>query len=269
MIRQLTEADRRSVLDYLYRDANFNIFPIGDIEKFGFDKDFQKLWAEFDANGEYLSIFLRYRDNGVYYSHQNRFNEEYLDILKNQDINVINGKAELMDLLKPHLPDFDQKRTYFCQAKHMAVPYLEESDQIKVILTKEDCERLYYFLADIEEFNITRRSVDDFVESKIKSISMGMTLYIEDNGKIVASVATTAETSKSAMVVAVGTDKAYRKRGYASKLMLALMDHYINDKKKELCLFYDNPEAGKIYLRLGFEYVGLWDMYIRKHISET
>ncbi len=93
---------------------------------------------------------------------------------------------------------------------------------------------------------------------------MGVTLFIEEDGKVVSSVATTAETTKSAMVVAVATSEHARNKGYASALMVELMKEYFVKKKKELCLFYDNPSAGKIYLRLGFETIGTWDMYQKK-----
>lgn len=92
---------------------------------------------------------------------------------------------------------------------------------------------------------------------------MGITLYIEDEDKIVSTVATTAETTKNAMVVAVATHPKHRHKGYASQLMKRLMTIYLHDKQKTLCLFYNNPEAGKIYYRLGFETIGTWDMYQR------
>jgi predicted GNAT family acetyltransferase len=93
---------------------------------------------------------------------------------------------------------------------------------------------------------------------------MGSTLFIEDQGQIVSTVATTAETTINAMVVSVATDPDYRNKGMASYLLKVLMKDYIIKKKKSLCLFYDNPAAGKIYQRLGFKQLGLWDMYFKK-----
>ena len=80
---------------------------------------------------------------------------------------------------------------------------------------------------------------------------------------MVSTVATTAETTKKAMVVAVATHPDHRHHGYASRLMKRLMTVYLHDKGKSLCLFYNNPDAGKIYHQLGFNTIGTWDMFNR------
>ncbi len=265
MIRLLKESDRGSVLEYLYQDLNYNIFPIGDIETFGFSNPIQVIYGEFDNTGHYLSIFLRYRDNGIYYSHNNYFNKEWLKIFDQERFNFFSGKSDLTDLVKPYLPSFTTHRMYFCRANKLNHNGTIDKEGIKELSTKEECSKLYDLLIQIEEFGMVRQSKEEFKKNKLESATkMGKTLYIEEDNKIVSTVATTAETTKNAMVVAVATDKEYRNKGYASKLMLALMNDYINNKNKELCLFYDNPSAGKIYLRLGFEYIGMWDVFKRK-----
>ena len=85
-------------------------------------------------------------------------------------------------------------------------------------------------------------------------------VFIEEDDIIVATAATTADTTKSAMIVGVATHPDYRKKGYASALVHFLMKEYLEHQKKSVCLFYDNPKAGAIYLRLGFEYMGTWTM---------
>ncbi|TKI86654.1 GNAT family N-acetyltransferase, partial [Bacillus cereus] len=32
-------------------------------------------------------------------------------------------------------------------------------------------------------------------------------------------------------------------------------------ESRTLCLFYNNPVAGRIYKRLGFKDIGMWTMY--------
>ena len=77
MIRVLDESDRTVLLKYLYKEPSLNIFIIGDIEAYGFENDFQTLYGEFDEVGKYISVLLFYRDNCVFYSEDDFFNEDW------------------------------------------------------------------------------------------------------------------------------------------------------------------------------------------------
>ncbi|MBN2604258.1 MAG: GNAT family N-acetyltransferase, partial [Bacilli bacterium] len=125
---------------------------------------------------------------------------------------------------------------------------------------KEQCNQLFDLLESIDEFAYASKAREDFVEDKMTSLKMGDTYFIEDNHEIIASVAATAESSVSAVVVAVATKENFRNKGLATALMCKLMDEYIHVKKKALCLFYDNPKAGNIYKRLGFKEMDMWVM---------
>jgi predicted GNAT family acetyltransferase len=263
MIRLLTENDREKVLQYLYKELNFNIFSIGDIEAFGFDTNFQRIYGEFDKKGNYKSVFLRYREHAIYYSHKTRFNKAYLTIFENDKFEFISCKTKLMELIFPYLGNGERQHMYFCHAKEIKINMDYDKSRIKKITTKEECGRLYDLLSQIKEFGIHKKSRDYFIDSKYQSLQMGTTLYIEEDNKIVSTVATTADTTKNAMVVAVATHQDYRNKGYATWLLLELMKMYLRGLNKELCLFYNNPKAGKIYLKLGFEYIGTWDMFTK------
>lgn len=260
MIRLLTENDRDAVLEYLYRDPAYNIFIIGDIETFGFDEPFQRVYAECDDEGTFLSVFLRYRDNAIYYADTLRFNKAYLPIFKKDPFSFISGKTDLMNLINPYLNAYKKYHTYFCEAKTYNLDY-EVQSEIKRMTTLEDAHKIYDLISSVEEFSEFTQDKENYADAKMKSIAMGVTLYLEENGKALSTVATTAETSQNAMVVAVATHEDARNKGYASRLMKALMYEYLVKKHKHLCLFYDNPGAGKIYHRLGFELIGTWDMY--------
>jgi predicted GNAT family acetyltransferase len=62
------------------------------------------------------------------------------------------------------------------------------------------------------------------------------------------------------MVVGVCTKEEYRKRGLASIVVEKLVKDVLAEGKIA-CLFYDNPEAGRIYKRIGFKDIGMWTMY--------
>lgn len=62
------------------------------------------------------------------------------------------------------------------------------------------------------------------------------------------------------MIVGVATHPAHRRKGLATQLLIRLCEDLLSEGKTP-CLFYDNPEAGSIYRRLGFTDVGTWVMY--------
>ncbi len=260
MIRLLNKKDEKKVLEYLYQEPSFNIFPIGDIETFGFNQDFQRIYGEFDDDNQIKSIFLRYRENAIYYAHEQRFNDAYLEIFDKDPFEFFSGKYELLELIEPYLQFSKKQITYFCKAVDLN-SNIEHDDDIKIAETKDDYSKLYDLLKRIEEFQYHKKDKEKYINEKTMSKQMGITLFVESDGKIVSTVSTTAETTKSAMVVAVATHEKYRNQGFATRLMKALMKMYFIEKKKELCLFYDNPDAGKIYLSLGFKPMGKWTMF--------
>lgn len=259
MIRKLEENDRSKVLDYLYKSASLNIFIIGDIEAFGFEQDFQSIYGEFDQEKEYISVLLFYRENVIFYSHIDQFNSEWIKILDTNEYSYFSGRLLLMELIYPHLEGFEYKEMYFSEAKDYALLKSDKNLFIKELESREDACKVYDILSSIEEFNVSKQTKEHFVEGKMKSISMGATYYIEEDGKAICTVAATAETTKNAMIVGVATATSARKRGLATKLMIHLMNEY-KQKNKYLCLFYDNPKAGAIYKRLGFKDTEKWVM---------
>ncbi|MFK5882719.1 MAG: GNAT family N-acetyltransferase [Candidatus Izemoplasma sp.] len=259
-IRVLKESDRELLLRYLDKQPSLNIFIIGDVEAFGFENDFQTLYAEFDKKGKYLSVLLFYRDNCVYYSHIDYFNKDWLKIMNNHNFNFFSGKESLMNLLYKYLPNFTKSDMYFAEATNSVNINEYDFSNILEFKNENDAGKLYDCLLTINEFSVDRENRDSYIKSRMASMSMGVSYFIKEDGVIVSTVATTAETTKAAMVVAVATLKVGRQKGYASKLMVYLMNEYIVNRKKYLCLFYDNPEAGKIYKRLGFKDIDKWSL---------
>ncbi len=61
------------------------------------------------------------------------------------------------------------------------------------------------------------------------------------------------------MIVEVATAKEFRRRGYASAILSRMCEDLLLERKI-LCLFYENPDAGRIYHRRGFRQIGTWKM---------
>lgn len=122
---------------------------------------------------------------------------------------------------------------------------------------------------DIPSHMELMQSIPEFEGSSTSEQSMkrtidrgtGRSYAIWEGDKMVSVVSTTAENTQSAMIVGVGTREDHKRKGYASELMIKICEELINEGKI-ICLFYDNPEAGKIYQRLGFKKIGLWNMNV-------
>jgi len=259
MIRRLEEADRELTLAFLSREPGFNIFIIGDILHHGMEQDFQRLYGGFDE-GELRSVFLRYREHAVFYAIDDRFDTAYLDVFDNDPFEHMSGKTRVMESITGHLDGFKVTKTSFlelvqeCMPKEIAqVPYRIADD-------RETFKEVHDLLVSIDSFDMKSVPQERFVREQMASLMMGMTLVIEEDGQVVSTARTTAETPTHAMVIAVATRKGYRNKGYAGALVGALARTYMHDKGKSLCLFYDNPDAGSIYHRLGFRPAGEWTM---------
>ena len=113
-------------------------------------------------------------------------------------------------------------------------------------------------MEQIEEFN----DLSSNREAKIKEYknNNGRAYFIEnERNQMISTAGATAENSQSAMIVGVATLPDYRKSGLATVCVYELCKDLLAEGKIP-CLFYDNPAAGSIYRRIGFEEIGKWDM---------
>lgn len=283
-MKRLTEQDRDWLMTYLSHEPDYNLFLIGDIENFGFDAPFQDLlsYRRPESLDRIDSVLLRYHNNFIVYSDHDDFDlTPVLSGLDYPGLNVLSAKKSVMDQLKPHLEDYHFREMYLVRrpvsnqesgtdlaatagrasAGNVAPVSRTEEDGI-VLATLADADDLAGFLHSIEEFRQINTSLEQRREEMNRSLGGTGTRYvlIREGGQIVACAGTTAENSRSAMVVGVATSPDRRGRGYATRLVSRLCALHQAEGRDALCLFYDNPAAGSIYRRLGFTDVGTWVM---------
>ena len=195
MIKKLTNDDKLKCLDFLYQEPEYNIFPIGDIEAYGFEEDFQQVYGEFDQEMNLLSILLFYRKNMIYYAPNHRLNLEYMMVIQRKSFQFFSGKTVLLELFEPYLPGFKRRTMFFCKADKIIETLDIEGVVIKELKTREEAGRLHRLLVGIDDFNISQDK-EACIRNKMISMNMGKRLFIERDGKIVSSVATTAKQRK-------------------------------------------------------------------------
>jgi uncharacterized protein len=259
MIRKMTENDHEQVFAFLSEEPSINLFIIGDLEAFGYDSDFQEIWAEFDEKEEIRAVLLRFYQSFIPYAKGEFEVNEFIAIMKNYPQPIyLSGKTELVEKFEANddLVLGKKQVTYFAECvtdEHLGSTNLEIK---KADL--EDVDRIIELRSSIEEFQV-RSDARDILRQSMES-NTGRTYYTEENGVITACVSTAAENSLSAMIVGVCTRKEYRRQGLATAIMQRLFQDVLAEGKV-LCLFYDNPAAGRIYKRLGFNDIGMWTMH--------
>lgn len=260
MIRKLTKEDHEQVLTLLQEEAAINLFIIGDIEAFGYDTDFQELWGGFTENGALQSVLLRFHDSFIPYGKNDFSAADYTTILSPYRPLNISGKSDIVQQFE-HIKELQltTKRTmYFCECKNdTLLPETATPATIKRA-TIDDVESIMNLRNQVVEFSQSAQS-EKILRQSLET-NTGRTYYMEENKEIIASASTSAENSLSAMVVGVCTHPNHRGKGYASQLLSKIIQDFTAEGRT-LCLFYNNPAAGRIYKRLGFKDIGMWTMH--------
>ncbi|CAM3393763.1 GNAT family N-acetyltransferase [Aeromicrobium ponti] len=261
MIRRLTEHDHETCFSFLKQQPAENLFIIGDIEAYGYEKDFQKVWGEFNEKGDLKAVLLKYEENYIPFSTGDFDAKGFANIMLDDDnFGMMSGLKGVTGKIEPFVSGLLKRKreTYYAKCTKLNA-IADDVDTSAVIQAgPEDAENLVELLNSIPEFSDSTIRV----ERKRRGLKDGSSrsYFINEGGKMVSTSSTTAENSLSAMVVGVATLESYKKKGYATQCMVKLCRQLLEDNK-ELCLFYDNPEAGAIYKRIGFEDIGCWMMY--------
>lgn len=263
MIRRLTEKDHTRCYELLKRQSAENLFIIGDIEAYGYEQKFQKLWGEINDNGELVAVLLKYEENYIPYATDSFNVKEFATIINNDpEFLMLCGLEKFTTLIEPYIKkELKRKRkTYYAKCTSINREMNLETSIVNEA-SPEDAEGLVDLILSVPEFEDTTTTVEKMRRNLENGTSRSY--FIVQDKKIVSTVSTAAENSMSAMVVGVATREGYKRRGYATRCLLKLCQQLINEDK-ELCLFYDNEDAGAIYKRIGFDDIGFWMMYSYK-----
>ena len=263
---KLTEADRARIFDYIAPEPEVNLFIFGDIENFGVDGGPVEVFASADGDA-WNCILLKFYDLYILYSQREDYPvEEVAAFLHGKEVECLSGKTNLVRRLAPFFPDKRATSTYMSRLTRLTAGFLRplpDGAELKR-LPPEFSGDVAKLLSGIEEFADSYRGENAVergagrIRDSLEHGGMQFGVYVGD--RLVSTANTTAANSQSAMVVAVATLPGHRGNGYASHAVAKLCAENFAEGKRFLCLFYDNPDAGRIYRRLGFETVGEYAM---------
>ncbi len=259
------DAMKGDLLIALNKEPEWNLFLIGDLMNFGIHTEFQDFYIRSEKNA-ISSVLLRYHHSLVLYSvsiasDRIACRERIDQITKGPGQWILSGMQSTVNALEPLLLD----RIRSTRSLRFAVcsqlnRELEDIPLHRVLPTSiDDLPEVVDLLNAIPEFSSTRFERDHYrwaVEQGCKKV-----VHIRDpkSGRVVSTATLDAESDKSGMILAVAThaDPQFRNHGYASACVHVLVE-YLQKKGKSACLFYQSPESGRIYRRLGFREIGDW-----------
>lgn len=250
-IRQLAANEGDALLSILRRDPHNNLFLIGNLLALGMDDPDLQYWGTFD--GEHLTgVLMRYRRNWTLYD---AGGADFALMAETLDAHpagarALTGEYDLTGRLLRHVRAYHAREDH---RSHFAV--LDAVADLEGIgparrATEADVPALLALYARAEEMTRDEASVRRVLEH-------GRIFVAEEDGILVSAALTNAETPDMAMIGGVFTPPDRRNQGYATACMDALCRDLLRDGIQP-CLFYDNPQAGSIYRRLGFREIGTW-----------
>ncbi len=256
-IRLMHVGDEEAMAALLRRDPFYNLFMLGDLETMWPDAPELWYWGSY-RDGALVGLLMCYRVYWCLYDDGGADLAGFARLVDERGNAVaFNGRDTLIDRFLPLLRNYevvDNHHTYYCRLS--AVTSGLETPHTVRRVTEADIPVLTTLY---RHAGIMARDADGFREM----LATGRMFVTEVDGQIVSGAMSTAEASDMAMIGGVWTPEPLRKRGYASAAMLALCRDLLAEGKTP-CLFYDNPDAGRIYRRLGFEDIGRWRMVFVK-----
>ncbi len=101
-----------------------NLFIIGDVEAYGFDQDFQKLWGEFNDSGELIAVLLKWEGNYIPYAEGEYDVEGFAKImLADPDMRELSGLKEIVEPLKQLIPNKLKREStcYYAKCNQLSI----------------------------------------------------------------------------------------------------------------------------------------------------
>lgn len=263
-MRILQEEDKEALLCYVAKEPEMNLFFIGDIENFGIESETVHVYLH-EERGRWDFVILQYYRYFLLYSQYDDYNAaEAIAFLRGQEPDCISGKTVLLERIAPAFGQWAIQSTYMSRCDCVEAGWERPKELAIRRLEKADAAEAIKLLSDIEEFQKTykKQELTEHIRHMESEMEQGGKAAVGGflDGRMVCTASTSAENSQSAMVVGVATVRAFRGRGYASAVVEALCRDCFERGKQYLCLFYDNPAAGKIYNRIGFRELGQYGM---------
>ena len=247
------------VLKYLSYEPYFNTYIFGDIDKFGLESNTVKIFV--DNKQDIHCVLMEFLGDFVVYSYDNNFKvksiAEYIEASVDYENCCISGKGSTVDVLSAYLQGKKLRKTFLAALENFEYAEYDKIYESVVRLNDGNAKDLLELFCSIDEFKAKYKNYSE--ERMLRDMNNGRFFGIfGDDGKLVAAAASTAESKICAMITNVCTHPNHRRKGNAEQILCVLLKSMLDDGIKNICLYYDNPNAARLYNKLGFVEKGIY-----------
>ena len=251
IIRLCSEKDKGRLTTFLNSEPVFHTFLLADIEQYGFDKDYQKVYVQ-EKEGVCEAVFLKYYSNFILAGDPAKIDYEKVSSVIGPEITTIMGNAEIVEKV---IEKLKTKFNLICNNLYVHEPESKIVQNELKVANLDNVDRIHEFLMCFPEFRVMYAE-KGMIINRIRN-NEGVHLFIEKDGEIIAHGNSAASAEKTCMMGGICVKEEYRHLGYAKTILRALC-RYIESIDKIPCIFAkENPEYS-IFKELNFKRYGRW-----------
>jgi len=254
---KLKESERSRLLSYLLTEPEINMFFIGVIENHCIDSDEVAVYAEENKHrDDWNIVILKYYDNFILYSRDDAFQiNEVVEFLKDDIVDSINGKANVIRQIAPFFPHMKVEEKTMLRLENLKeTPY--ELGKVKVrLLTPKDAGMIIDLYAQNIEYESNYQSNrEKYIDERRNNLAgEGIAVGLIYKNKLISVAEISADNDMTGLIVGIATHPKYYGRGYATQAISALCSEAFKRGKKHICIFHDNPQVKRLLMNIGFE----------------
>jgi len=260
IVRPITEDDGAAFYAMCARLPMRTLTPRLNIEAHGFQGSIVRSWGVFDPSGrEMEGLLVRYGNTAVAVDHDGTCARAFARLIdKERNIAGVRGSLEAVSgiqaLLRHYTPS-DWEDSYFL-VQRKPTPQAHAIGAIARRATPDDRDLLAELYSGAGPMYRSRSNVS----AKLAETRVFVVEEPPDGHRprrIASCALLNVEGADAGLIGGVYTLPSVRGRGYAAACTSLLAADLQRDSKTP-CLFYENPIAGKVYRRLGFEDASRW-----------
>lgn len=112
MILKLDDSHNIELLNFLKVKNELNLFMIGDLENYGFNKDFLEYWGEFDGNYKLIAVLMRFYEDFTIYSKEEFDVLGFSKIIKKCNFKLLGGERKAVEKFGKYINAKEKRNMY-------------------------------------------------------------------------------------------------------------------------------------------------------------